>query len=121
MPDDPWLEVQLAQVAVCAEYGVEPNPPAASSRCGVSAGVGGSQVPLNGLRHPVAGDSNGWYLWTGETLSDSDDFFQPLHLAHLRDHAPEVLPYLGLPPGWRFLIAPGYEDVWFDENLLVID
>lgn len=39
-------------------------------------------------------------------------------VAHLRDHAPEVLPYLALPPGWRFLIAPGHEDVWFDEQLL---
>jgi hypothetical protein len=27
--------------------------------------------------------------------------------------------YLGLAPGWRFLIAPGYEDVWFDEILLL--
>ena len=25
---------------------------------------------------------------------------------------------LGLGPGWRFLIAPGHEDVWFDANLL---
>lgn len=22
------------------------------------------------------------------------------------------------PPGWRFLIAPGHEDVWFDASLL---
>ncbi len=22
-----------------------------------------------------------------------------------------VIPYIGLPPGWRFLSAPGYEDV----------
>jgi hypothetical protein len=23
--------------------------------------------------------------------------------------------------GWRFLIAPGYEDIWFDEKLLRLD
>ncbi|WP_459166268.1 hypothetical protein [Sinorhizobium meliloti] len=23
-----------------------------------------------------------------------------------------------MPPGWRFLIANGYEDVWYDETLL---
>jgi hypothetical protein len=23
-----------------------------------------------------------------------------------------------LGPAWRFLIAPGYEDVWFDPSLL---
>jgi hypothetical protein len=31
-----------------------------------------------------------------------------------------MAPYLALPPGWRFLIAPDYEDVWFDESLLHI-
>jgi hypothetical protein len=27
-------------------------------------------------------------------------------------------PYLVLPPGRRVLLAPGFEDVWFDECLL---
>ena len=26
--------------------------------------------------------------------------------------------FLGLPPGWRFLIADGFEDVWYDAKLL---
>ena len=29
-----------------------------------------------------------------------------------------VVPYLSLPPGYRFQIADGYEDVWFDLTLL---
>lgn len=45
-------------------------------------------------------------------------FFQPLHRAHISELCPQVVPYLGLPPGWRFLIADGYEDVWFDPSLL---
>ncbi len=36
----------------------------------------------------------------------------------VRDHFTDVLPYLGLPPGWRFLVAPGYVDVWEDPALL---
>ncbi|WP_441007151.1 immunity protein Imm33 domain-containing protein, partial [Neisseria meningitidis] len=32
---------------------------------------------------------------------------------------PEIIPFLTLPPGYRFLIGEnGYEDVWFDELLL---
>ena len=27
---------------------------------------------------------------------------------------------LALPPGWRFLLAPDYEDVWYDPSLLLI-
>ena len=31
--------------------------------------------------------------------------------------AQQIKKYLGLAPGWRFLIAGDYEDVWFDERL----
>ena len=40
-------------------------------------------------------------------------------MEHLSEHLPEILRYLSLPPGFRFLIDnEGYEDVWFDESLL---
>jgi hypothetical protein len=29
-----------------------------------------------------------------------------------------VLPYLALPPGWRFFLATGVEDAWYDPKLL---
>jgi hypothetical protein len=53
-------------------------------------------------------------------LSVTDDFFDPLHVSHLDARLPEVVPYLALPPGWRFLLAPGHEDVWYDESLLKV-
>lgn len=53
-------------------------------------------------------------------MSDDPDFFLPRHLEHLGSIAHELQRYLDLPPGWRFLIAPDYEDVWFDESLLEI-
>lgn len=56
--------------------------------------------------------------WAGEELSSDPEFFVPLHVAHLEVWCPEVIPFLGLPPGWRFLIADGYEDVWQDASLL---
>jgi hypothetical protein len=74
--------------------------------------------PLNGLRHAPEGDTNGWYLWVGEELGGTDDFFVPLHVEHLVDWRAEALPYLALPPGWRFLLAPNHEDVWFDQTLI---
>ncbi len=71
--------------------------------------------PVYGIRHDVEGGTTGWYLWTGE-YSEADDFYVPWHTAHLYERWPEVVPYLALPPGWRFVIAPGYEDVWFDRT-----
>jgi hypothetical protein len=76
------------------------------------------QTPLNALRHPIEGDTTGWYIWAGEQMSEEVNFFQPLHVEHLSNYVPELLPYLGLAPGWRVLLANSHEDVWYDENLL---
>lgn len=73
--------------------------------------------PVHGLRHQPASGTSGWYLWTGE-LNDADDFFQPWHSTHLVERYPELAHLLELPPGTRFIAAPGYEDVWTDESLL---
>jgi len=73
--------------------------------------------PLHGMRCPPTRGTTGWFVWTGE-FSDADDFFAPWHIAHLVVHAPNVERLLGLPPGSRFLLAPGYEDVWHDPALL---
>src|SRR6266567_6634911 len=64
--------------------------------------------------------TSGWYIWAGEQLSDDPDFFVPLHVEHLAMSCPAAIPYLALPPGWRFLVAPGYEDVWPDQSLLQV-
>jgi len=75
------------------------------------------RLPLNGLRHLPAGGTCGWYIWGGEELSQQPDFFKPVHVAHLADLCPEVLPYLSLLPGSRFLLANGHEDIWRDTTI----
>ena len=54
-------------------------------------------------------------IWAGGELSSAPDFFRPLHVEHLISWAPAVLPYLGLPPGWRFLAC----DVGQGDGILV--
>ena len=75
-------------------------------------------TPLNGLRTEPAGNATGWFIWGGTSFSQADDFFKPVHVAHLMELCPDVLPYFGLPPGWRFLVEGAYEDIWFDRSLL---
>jgi len=42
-----------------------------------------------------------------------------LHVSHLINWCPDVIKFLGLPPGFRFLIGENnYEDVWKDKSLL---
>jgi hypothetical protein len=75
---------------------------------------------VHGLRHAPTGDTSGWYVWTGE-LSGAPDFFVPLHAEHLMDSVPGLGAYLGLPPGSRFLLAPGHEGVWTVAALLDVE
>ena len=76
-------------------------------------------TPLNGLRHPPADGASGWYIWGGETFSQSADFFSPIQVRHLSDYIRNVLPFLDLPPGYRFLIDDrGHKKAWFDGSLL---
>lgn len=84
---------------------------------GFATGTLGAK-PINGLRHPTANPTSGWYIWCGEEFSDDPEFFSPMHAEHLADHLPEAIKYLGLPPGFRFLTDGDYSDVWFDPGLL---
>ena len=108
------------QERICREYGVEFTPPLPTMKIGIAKNVLAGLLPINGLRHPPSADTAGWYIWAGEALSAEDDFFVPLHVSHLHEWCPEAVRFLGLPPGWRFLAAPGHEDVWFDPNLLKV-
>ena len=104
----------------CHKYGVRPVASLPHLKVGVSRTVLEGKLPINGLRHPPKGETTGWYIWAGEDLSTDPEFFEPLHVEHLSEWCPEVIPLLALPPGWRFLLTPEYEDVWDDPALLDI-
>ena len=105
---------------ICKRYGAAFMPPEDTYKVGISKGVLLGDRPLNGLRHPPESGTTGWFIWAGSELSDDPDFFSPFHLYHLLEECPAVLPYLALPPGWRFLIDDRHEDVWFDNSLLEV-
>ena len=107
----------VSQKAVCVQYGSKFHPPFPLEKVGIALNTLG-QLPLNALRHPAENGTCGWYIWGGEILSQEPDFFQPLHVQHLSERCPEVIPYLALAPGWRVLLAPSQVEVWFEEGLL---
>jgi hypothetical protein len=108
------------QKELCKKYGAEFLVSPTDFKVGIATNVREGLIPINGLRHPPEGDSTGWYIYAGEELSDAPDFFKSLHINHLDDWCPQIKKYLGLPPGWRFLLAGEYEDVWYDADLLNI-
>jgi len=106
------------QQAICNKYKTAFCESPLFFKVGITKNVKEGSWPINGLRHPVQGDTTGWYIWAGEEFSTEDDFFVPMHVKHIKELCPVILKYLALPPGWRFLLGDNYEDVWQDVSLL---
>jgi hypothetical protein len=114
------MEIKTQQLSICQKYGAAFCESPGFLKVGISKNVKEGVRPINGLRHPLEGDTSGWYIWGGEEYSDDPDFFIPLHIEHLNEWCPMILKYLGLPPGWRFLVTENYEDAWEDHLLLKV-
>lgn len=118
MKTDIYDKVVTEQRELCAKYGAEYLRSSLASKIGISAEALSGILPIHGLRHSPKGNTSGWYIWSGE-YSEDPDFFSPLHVEHAISESAIFAQYLGLAPGWRFLIGEnGYEDVWFDPGLL---
>ncbi len=103
------------QKEICTTHNSNWKPINKKLNVGVSANL--DKDPINGLRHPSEKGTTGWFIWTGE-YSEADDFFQPICAEHLLQQRPDIIKYLGLDVGFRFLAdRNGYEDIWFDEKL----
>jgi len=109
---------EFEQRKICEQWGAPYLRTDIDQKIGISDNLMKGIYPINGLRHPPLGDTSGWYIWAGDEMGYEDDFFKPVHAEHLEDCFCGLEKYLGLAPGWRFLIAPEYEDVWFDPSLL---
>jgi hypothetical protein len=107
------------QEAVASQYGAVFTPALPQDKAGVALSTL-SLLPLNALRHPPGGGTSGWYIWGGVATSADPNFFQPLHVEHLATYCPAIIPFLGLAPGWRVLLAPNRQEVWFDDKLLAV-
>jgi hypothetical protein len=107
-----------SQHSICIRYGAEFLESDLDDKLGIALNVRDNLVPINGLRHKPENGTCGWYIWAGEGFSDDPDFFVPIHVKHIDEWNQRIRKYLGLGPGWRFLIANDYEDVWFEQSLL---
>ena len=103
------------QKDICKKYNSKWRPVNKKWIIGVSKNL--EKDPINGLRHPSENGTTGWFIWTGE-YQETNDFFQPMCAEHLLEKRPEIIKYLGLEVGFRFLTdKKGYEDIWYDEKL----
>jgi hypothetical protein len=114
---DAQAKIELVQRAFCRERELAYVPAPSAVNSGFALSTKGL-TPINGLRHSPERGTTGWYIWLGEDFSNSADFFAPIHTGHIYDEYPELVKLLGLPPGYRFLLAGEYLDLWYDATLL---
>ena len=104
-----------SQKEICVTNNSQWKPINKKLRVGVSTNL--DKDPINGLRHPGEKGTTGWFIWTGD-YSEREDFFQPICAEHLLQKRPDIIKYLGLDVGYRFLSdKKGFEDIWYDEKL----
>lgn len=115
------MKIEDMQRMICRKYRADFTEVDSSQKMGVARNVKSTLRPVNGLRHVPEMGVSGWYVWAGEEIKTEPDFFLPVHIHHISDWNRDIENYLALPPGWRFLIDGDYEDVWFDESLLLVD
>jgi hypothetical protein len=119
--NDERQDLVTMQAAVCAAHGAVALEADDADKLGIALNVRSDLLPLNGRRVAPTHGTCGWYIWSGtEPLSDPD-FFVPIHVQHVGEWAPMALPFLLLPPGWRFLTDGHVVDVWLDQDLLADD
>jgi len=106
--------LELKQKVICAKYGSDFRPLSDNDMIAIAMDTIGKQ-PISGRRELRVTDNLDeitWFIYCGE-YNSNDDFFQPLHVSHLKSLLPMVLPYLALMEGFGFVIDnEGYEDVW---------
>lgn len=102
------------QILVCERFGSDVVTSTLDSKVGIALSTL-DRLPLTAIRHQPENGTCGWYIWGGDYSADPD-FFQSLHVAHIPEYCPTIIPYLALAPGWGVILAPNYEDVWFDES-----
>ena len=111
-----WNTHIETQKEICEKYNSKWKPISKNLKIGISENL--DLEPIYGLRHKTENGKMCWFIYSGE-YSEKDDFFKPICAEHLLQKKPKLIDYFGLDEGFRFIIdKKGYEDVWFDENLL---
>ena len=99
----------------CVKYNVAPSFPTFSQMIIVSKGVLEGER-IDAVRYPSPNHMTGWWLTTDQ-YDDDIKSLETLHYYHIAFKRPDIMKYLALPFGFRFLSGQEGE-VWFDEEVL---
>ncbi|MEJ5049765.1 hypothetical protein WH221_07980 [Chryseobacterium culicis] len=111
---DTAISVAREQSEVCWQQNLIPLFPNFNQSVVISDGVYEGK-DIEGIRYDSPQDESGWYLITDDYNNDIKSL-KMVHFYHIAFARPDILKYLAIPLGYRFLMKEGKIEIHQDEE-----
>ncbi|KFF17459.1 hypothetical protein IW22_20890 [Chryseobacterium sp. JM1] len=109
------MSVVRQQGEICWQQNLIPLFPNFNQSVVISDGVYEGK-DIEGIRYASPQDESGWYLITDDYNEDIKSL-KMVHFYHVAFARPDILKYLALPFGYRFLMKGGKFEINKDEEV----
>ncbi|WBV60638.1 hypothetical protein PFY12_00630 [Chryseobacterium camelliae] len=110
---DTAISIVRNQSETCSYYGLVPQFPNFNQMVVISQGVYEGK-DIEGIRYESPDHMSGWWLITDD-YNDDIKSLMTVHYSHVAFARPDILKYLALPFGYRFLMENGNFGIAKDE------
>ncbi|KAA2217749.1 immunity protein Imm33 domain-containing protein [Chryseobacterium sediminis] len=111
---DTAISVVRQQGEICWQQNLIPLFPNFSQSVVISDGVYEGK-DIEGIRYDSPQDESGWYLITDD-YNDDIKSLKMVHFYHVAFARPDILKYLAIPFGYRFIMKEGNIGIYKDEE-----
>lgn len=111
---DTAISVVRQQSEICWEQNLIPLFPNFNQSVVISDDVYEGK-DIEGIRYDSPQDETGWYLITDDYNGDIKSL-KMVHFYHIAFARPDIMKYLAIPPGYRFLMGNGNIQIAKDED-----
>lgn len=112
---DTAISIVRGQSEICWEQNLIPLFPNFNQSVVISDGVYEGR-DIEGIRYDSSQDESGWYLITDD-YNDDIKSLKMVHFYHVVFARPDILKYLALPFGYRFLMKNNSVEIIKDEGI----
>ncbi|TLX24661.1 hypothetical protein FE904_14915 [Chryseobacterium indologenes] len=111
---DTAISVVRKQSEICKQKNLVPLFPNFNQSVVISDGVYEGK-DIEGIRYESPQDESGWYLITDD-YDDNIKSLKMVHFYHVAFARPDILKYLAIPFGYRFIMKEGNIEIYKDDE-----
>lgn len=111
---DNAISIIRSQSELCSHYGLATQFPNFNQMIVISDGVYEGK-DIEGIRYESPDHMSGWWLITDD-YNDNIESLKTVHFYHVAFQRPDILKYLALPLGYRFLMVNNSVEITKDEE-----